>query len=234
MLLWYGEFFFLSLAPSGFSILFQYYLSECQLYLEAVPALFRLELLENIFSLLFLSSADFVLSQERDIEHGLPHEQYLPSRCDLEKSDNPEFRKEIKGGGVAVDEVKIHLEPREDWTLQQPQQPGRHALQNLVCNYVDLGHFIQGCKGFLVDTVAMEGLLKLLRESLEGVCVVGQRDGQEEGRALAGEEEMAESLGCSVTPETFGTRLQRLSKRIAEAHWRLQVITSNHGSGSSK
>uniref|UniRef100_A0A3B3RE68 Zinc finger FYVE domain-containing protein 26 n=1 Tax=Paramormyrops kingsleyae TaxID=1676925 RepID=A0A3B3RE68_9TELE len=214
--------FFLSLAPSGFSVLFQYYLSECQLYLEAVPALFRLELLENIFSLLFLSSADFVLSRERDIEHGLPHEQYLPSRCGLEKSDNPEFRKESKGGGVVV-----------DWTLQQPQQPGRHTLQNLVCNYVDLGHFIQDCKGFLVDTVAMEGFLRLLRESLEGVCVVGQRDGLEEGRALAGEEEMAESLGCSVTPETFGTRLQRLSKRIAEAHWRLQVITSNHGSSSN-
>ncbi|KAG5857870.1 hypothetical protein ANANG_G00023980 [Anguilla anguilla] len=40
--------------------LFQQYLSECQLYLEAVPAVFRLELLENIFSLLFLSSADFI------------------------------------------------------------------------------------------------------------------------------------------------------------------------------
>nr|XP_023691726.1 zinc finger FYVE domain-containing protein 26 isoform X1 [Paramormyrops kingsleyae] len=211
-----------STLSQGFSVLFQYYLSECQLYLEAVPALFRLELLENIFSLLFLSSADFVLSRERDIEHGLPHEQYLPSRCGLEKSDNPEFRKESKGGGVVV-----------DWTLQQPQQPGRHTLQNLVCNYVDLGHFIQDCKGFLVDTVAMEGFLRLLRESLEGVCVVGQRDGLEEGRALAGEEEMAESLGCSVTPETFGTRLQRLSKRIAEAHWRLQVITSNHGSSSN-
>ena len=44
----------------GYEQVFQHYLSEVQLYLEVVPALFRLELLENIFSLLFLSSADFL------------------------------------------------------------------------------------------------------------------------------------------------------------------------------
>lgn len=43
---------------------------------------------------------------------------------------------------------------------------------------------------------------------------------------------MAESLGCSVTAETFGARLQRLSKRTAEAQWRLQIVTSNQSRGT--
>uniref|UniRef100_A0A8C4ZJA5 Zinc finger FYVE domain-containing protein 26 n=1 Tax=Gadus morhua TaxID=8049 RepID=A0A8C4ZJA5_GADMO len=141
---------------------FQHYLSEVQLYLEVVPALFRLELLENIFSLLFLSSADFL-------------------------------------------------------------QPAAHS------SYLDLGHLTRGCRGFLVDAGAMEGLLRLLKEGLEGLCVVGQ----EEGRAPPGEAEAAESLGCSVTPQTFGARLQRLTKRTAEARWRLQIVTSNQAAGDA-
>ena len=89
---------------------------------------------------------------------------------------------------------------------------------------LDLGHLTRGCPGFLVDVPAMEGLLKLLREGLEGVCVLDQRAGQEQA-------ELAEGLGCSVTAETFGARLQRLSKHTAEAQWRLQIITSNQTAG---
>ncbi|KAJ8411937.1 hypothetical protein AAFF_G00155750 [Aldrovandia affinis] len=200
-------------APSqGCPPLFQQYLSECQLHLEAVPAVFRLELLENIFSLLFLSNADFVHRGGNG----------TPPQGPTENRDNGASS---RAGGVGEEEADDTNARKE-----RVQQPGSHTQAH---NHLDLGHFTQGCRGFLVDTVAMEGFLKLLRESLEGVCVVGQQVGQEEGRALAGEAEVAESLGCSVTAETFGARLQRLSKRTAEAQWRLQIITSNQGSGSN-
>lgn len=94
----------------------------------------------------------------------------------------------------------------------------------------ELRHLSSGCQGFLVDVCVMEGILRLVREGLEGVCGVGQED----GRALAADVELAESLGCSVTAETFSTRLQRLSKHTAEAQWRLQIVTSNHGSGNGE
>ncbi|KAG9336768.1 hypothetical protein JZ751_003116 [Albula glossodonta] len=201
----------------GCPALFQQYLSECQLYLEAVPAVFRLELLENIFSLLFLSNVDFV-HRGGDVEH------------QTEKND---VREKSKGGVEEEDKAKTELiNERTEWMQQQPPSSSHTQAQGPSCTHLDLGHLTQGCRGFLVDTVAMEGFLKLLRESLEGVCVVGQQAGQEEGRALAGEAEVAESLGCSVTAETFGARLQRLSKRTAEAQWRLQIITSNQGGGS--
>uniref|UniRef100_A0A3Q3KT95 Zinc finger FYVE domain-containing protein 26 n=1 Tax=Mastacembelus armatus TaxID=205130 RepID=A0A3Q3KT95_9TELE len=181
---------------------FQHYLSECQLYLEAVPAMFRLELLENIFSLLFLSTADFSQQIQKDtnsnLNTGNSTQDCLSRNTDLEL-----------GGKGKIDETEDNR--REN-----------------------LGHLIQGCRGFVGDVTAMEGFLKLLKEGLEGMCVVGQQEGQEAGRALPQEAKAAESLGCSVTAETFGTRLQRLSKRTAEAQWRLQIINSNHSSGSGE
>ncbi|XP_061156343.1 zinc finger FYVE domain-containing protein 26 isoform X1 [Syngnathus typhle] len=171
-------------STGGRQSLFEHYLSECQLYLEAVPAMFRLELLENIFSLLFLSSADFSPQNPKDVTISNP------------ASSSPEATEE---------------EDRAD---------------------LDLAHLVRGCEGFLADAAAVEGILKLLKEGLEGMCVLGQQEGQETGRALPREAEVAESVGCSVAAGTFGTRLQRLSKRTAEAQWRLQIITSNRSSGS--
>uniref|UniRef100_A0A3P9AJI1 Zinc finger FYVE domain-containing protein 26 n=1 Tax=Esox lucius TaxID=8010 RepID=A0A3P9AJI1_ESOLU len=184
---------------------FQHCLFECQMYLEAVPAMYRLELLENIFSLLFLSSADFTLR----------HNQ-VPA-ASTEPTGQPEHTVEGSGAGP---ESSASLGGRGE----EDQSKGNQHL--------DLSHLTAGCRGFLVDLAAMGGFLRLLRESLEGLVVVGQRAGQEEGRALAGEAEVAESLGCSVTAETFGARLQRLSKRTAEAQWRLQIVTSNQARGN--
>uniref|UniRef100_A0A3B4H3Y1 Zinc finger FYVE domain-containing protein 26 n=1 Tax=Pundamilia nyererei TaxID=303518 RepID=A0A3B4H3Y1_9CICH len=181
-------------------LVFQHYLSECQLYLEAVPAMFRLELLENIFSLLFLSTSDFVQQSQKDANSN----QNVGNDTCFSNTGNKNTDSENKGQMDNTEERK----------------KGNQK------------HFIQGCKGFLVDVTGMEGFLKLLKEGLEGMCVVGQQDGQEEGRALPREAEAAATLGCSVTAESFGSRLQRLTKRTAEAQWRLQIITSNQSTGN--
>lgn len=166
-------------SPPGHSSLFQHYLSECQLYLEAVPTMFRLELLENIFSLLFLSYSDF----------SEPNAESKPSSTEKKlKEDN-----------------------------------GKREAQE---DCVKAGQTTPGCRGFLLDTGAMEGVLRLIREGLEGMCDLG--------RALEVEAELAESLGCSVTVETFSSRLQRLSKHTAEAQWRLQIVTTNQGKANSE
>lgn len=203
-------------------MLFQHYLSECQLYLEAVPAMFRLELLENIFSLLFLSTADFAQQTQKDTNSNqntgiATQSAYL--------SDTRNTYVDL-GTKAKTDETVYSRKENQKLRSRSPTAAHR--------SHLDLGHFIQGCRGFLADVTAMEGFLKLLKEGLEGMCVVGQQEGQEAGRALLREAGAVESLGCSVTAETFGTRLQRLSKRTAEAQWRLQIITSNQGSGSGE
>lgn len=136
--------------------------------------MFRLELLENIFSLLFLSYSDF----------SEPHHFNVESKQSSSNEENAE--REVREGRSAS---------------------------------VMSGQAMSGCRGFLLDTGAMEGVLRLIREGLEGLCALG--------RALEAEAELAESLGCSVTVETFSSRLQRLSKHTAEAHWRLQIVTTN-------
>ncbi|XP_024130107.1 zinc finger FYVE domain-containing protein 26 isoform X3 [Oryzias melastigma] len=166
-------------SSEGCRLLFQLYLSECQLYLEAVPAMFRLELLENIFSLLFLSSWDFQSISDSSSTTGSEMGQTEVGCCENQKL----------------------------------------PLAAAHRGHLELGHFVQGCRGFLVDVTAMEGFLKLLKKALDGINGVGE--GPQEAEAA--------SLGCSVTPETFESRRQRLSKRTAEAQWRLQIVTSNQG-----
>lgn len=181
-------------------------MSECQLYLEAVPALFRLELLENIFSLLFLSSADLASTSPQTPPGPVPTPSSYKGTREI-AAENPEENTNSSGTSPS-----------------QPEGPGvgNDAQGGVVSSepskgHPDLGHLTYGCRGFLADVRAMEGFLRLIREGLEGlnVPVPGQ------------DEQAAESLGCSVTAETFETRLQRLSKRTAEAQWRLQVVTKN-------
>nr|XP_040055611.1 zinc finger FYVE domain-containing protein 26 isoform X1 [Gasterosteus aculeatus aculeatus] len=195
-------------SSEGCHLAFQHYLSECQLYLEAVPAMFRLELLEDIFSLLFLSTADFSLQ--------IPKEEELLL----------DARNTSEGSGTEAQTDETEYCRKENWKLRSSSPSAAHP------SHLELGHFIRGCRGFLSDVTAMMGFLKLLKEGLEGMRVLGH-EGQEAGRALLREAEAAGNLGCSVTAETFGPRLQRLSKRTAEAQWRLQIITSNQSSGSA-
>lgn len=197
-----------------------HYLSECQLYLETVPAMFRLELLENIFSLLFLSTSDFVQHVQKDSNFNPnilldPHLECSPVSTDTNAEAGKSSSDETEHGS------------------RENQKP-RSCAATAHGTYLDLRHFLHGCRGFVVDAAVMEGFLKLLKEGLEGMCVVGQQDGEETGRALPREAEAVESLGCSVTAETFGARLQRLSKFTAEAQWRLQIITSNQTSPDSE
>ncbi|XP_034713924.1 zinc finger FYVE domain-containing protein 26 isoform X1 [Etheostoma cragini] len=209
-----------STSSEGCQFLFQNYLSECQLHLEAVPAMFRLELLENIFSLLFLSTTDFAPHIQKDIN--LNQKTGNATQSDFlsdTRNTNVESGTKAKTGET-------------EYVRKENQKLRSSSLTAVHYSHLDLGHFMQGCRGFLADVTAMAGFLKLLKEGLEGMCVVGQQDGQEAGRALPRETEAAENLGCSVTAETFGARLQRLSKRTAEAQWRLQIITSNQGTGS--
>lgn len=183
-------------SSEGCQVPFQRYLSECQRYLEAVPSVFRLELMENIFSLLFLSSTDFS----------------LPVLKDTITSQEPNAQNSTKEQTV---------EAEEGFGESQNMPPSCSTAGH----HLDLAHFVQGCRGFLVDARAMEGLLKLLKEGLDAMSALAQEDAPSE------DAELAESIGCSVTPDTFLARLQRLSKRTAEAQWRLQIINSNHNSG---
>ncbi|XP_062378501.1 zinc finger FYVE domain-containing protein 26 isoform X4 [Sardina pilchardus] len=191
--------------------LFQQHLSECQLYLEAVPALFRLELLENIFSLLFLSSADLTSVTEQKHSGSTP-------------GDAEPGNASIKGTGESTESREKPDAGAPDCPQEGAEGGAQRGVGEPSRAHLDLGHLTRGCRGFLADVRTMEGFLRLIREGLEGLN--SPAPAQDEQAVIA-----AESLGCSVTSETFEARLQRLSKRTAEAQWRLQVVTKNQSSG---
>ncbi|KAG5266093.1 hypothetical protein AALO_G00249720 [Alosa alosa] len=191
--------------------LFQQHLSECQLYLEAVPALFRLELLENIFSLLFLSSTDLASVTEQ--KHSGP----TPGDAEPRNAT-------IKGTGESTESREKPDAGAPDCPQERAKGGAQRGVGEPSRAHLDLGHLTRGCRGFLADVRTMEGFLRLIREGLEGLN--SPAPAQDVQAAIA-----AESLGCSVTAETFEVRLQRLSKRTAEAQWRLQVVTKNQSSG---
>lgn len=174
--------------------------------------MFRLELLENIFSLLFLSTADLT-QQKETASNTCSAAQWEHLSSTSRRSQNKSNTREVE------------KEPQEQRWGSSKARPSHH---------LDLAHCVQGCGGFLADVTAVEGFLKLLKEALEDMCVGGRQAGQETGRALPPQAKLAETISCSVKADTYGTRLQRLSKHIAEAQWRLQIITSNHGAGSGE
>lgn len=174
--------------------------------------MFRLELLENIFSLLFLSTAD--LTQQRET---------TSNTCSAAQWEHPSSTNTHPQNKHSSREAE-----------KEAQEQSSGSMRTTPSHYLDLGHFVQGCRGFLADVAAVEGFLKLLKDALEDMCVAGQPAGQETGSALPPEAKLAERISCSVKADTYGTRLQRLSKHIAEAQWRLQIIISNQGAGSGE
>ncbi|XP_066550908.1 zinc finger FYVE domain-containing protein 26 isoform X2 [Amia ocellicauda] len=194
-------------AEPGCPVLFRKYAVECQHCLESVPVMFRLELLENIYSLLFLSDANFA----------------------DEKTESKPVGPEGDARGVKTQETPQE-EPMDFSELRESgkevaQDPAEQAYVQSQCfSYLNLRHFAKGVCGFLADEVAMKVFLKMMKENLDGI---DNDTLWEDEKVLTREMEFAECLNCSITAETFNTRLQRLSKHVSEAQWRFQVVTSN-------
>ncbi|XP_028351849.1 zinc finger FYVE domain-containing protein 26 isoform X2 [Physeter macrocephalus] len=210
-----------SLSSPGASDLFSTYLARCQQYLCSIPDSLCLELLENIFSLLLITSADL---------HPEPH---LPE-------DYAEDDDEGKGplGLSSPSESPQHIAQRERRSEQgslgasrslaytvpsslkaEPKdsspEPHRHS-------FLDLKHFTSGISGFLADEYVIGAFLRLLQEQLDELS---SRSPPEKLKLLEGQS----GLGSS-SRDGLQSRLHQFSKVLSEAQWRYKVVTSNQGS----
>ncbi|XP_041121838.1 zinc finger FYVE domain-containing protein 26 isoform X1 [Polyodon spathula] len=202
----------------GYSELFKKYMDKCHHYLQAVPVAFRLELLENIYSLLFTSHSDFSSekAEESALEEGDEGEgeggagrnsEVRSLNSSLEHSDYPETGQQGRGES-SQPQRSTHLKDTVSQTF----------------SHLHLKHFANRAGGFMVDEAALEAFLKLLKQHLDGI----DKDVLwESEHAPDTEKELAECLNCSISADAFNTRLQRLSKYISETQWRFQVVTSN-------
>ncbi|NXJ25008.1 ZFY26 protein, partial [Dicrurus megarhynchus] len=213
------------------SSVFAQYIVKCQQFLRSVPVPLRLEVLENIFSLLFVSYSDLYT------ETPLP-EDYAEDE-DLDKKSAP-----LSAEGSASWQPSTSQSPQHVIEAEKKSETHLLAAQTVhtdtrdLCDsildgkscetskpsYLDLKHFTSGVTGFLVDDVAMEAFLTLLLNHLEEIQSSLPWDSS---NVLREELELVECLNLPASRDAFGSRVLQFSKYLSEAHWRYKVVMSN-------
>nr|XP_002807291.3 zinc finger FYVE domain-containing protein 26 [Callithrix jacchus] len=208
-----------SLSSPGAANLFSTYLAKCRQYLCSTPDSLCLELLENIFSLLLITSADLHpephlpedYAEDDDIEGKSPTGLRSPSESPQHIA-HPETKSEW--GSLGVPKSLAYTMPSHLKAEPKDSYPGPHRH-----SFLDLKHFTSGISGFLADEFAIGAFLRLLQEQLDEIS----------SRNLP-ENLKQEGQSCSGSRDGLQSRLHRLSKVLSEAQWRYKVVTSNHRS----
>ncbi|XP_069773187.1 LOW QUALITY PROTEIN: zinc finger FYVE domain-containing protein 26 [Narcine bancroftii] len=234
------------LYSQGCSTLFKLYLSRCQKFLHVIPAPFRLEVLENIFSLLFLSYNDllggrarlegqFCLEEEGDTE-----QIQAPKGIDciaqhMESSVSYNFSHGEPSNASLEENVtwKSSGELHDDCTYKLKKTDFRSKIvendtTTKQLDYLDLKHFMMSTSrgnDFLVNPVTINIFLELIKGHLEAMkCHIPWTSGNVSGE----DAQLVECLNGSIDADSFGSRFAQLSRYICEAQWRYKVVTSNN------
>ncbi|XP_061853830.1 zinc finger FYVE domain-containing protein 26 isoform X3 [Colius striatus] len=217
--------------PAGCSSVFPQYLVKCKQYLRSIPAPLRLEVMENIFSLLFVSYSDLHAetllpedyAEDDDLDKktaSLSAEGSASRKSSTSESPQRlmETEKKLEGHLLAAQTVHTHTQHLHDSVL------GSKSCETSGLSHLDLKHFTSGVTGFLVDDVAMDGFLTLLLSHLEEIQSSLPWDSSNVPHK---ELELAECLNLSAGRDAFGSRVLQFSKYLSEAHWRFKVVMSN-------
>ncbi|NXM85613.1 ZFY26 protein, partial [Oenanthe oenanthe] len=210
---------------------FSQYIVKCQQFLRSVPIPLRLEVLENIFSLLFVSYNDLYTethlpedyAEDEDLDKKsatLSVESSASRRSSTLQSPQHLTAAEKKSEKHLLAAQTIHTDTQD---LCDSMLDGK-SCETSKPIYLDLKHFTSGVTGFLVDDVAMEAFLKLLLNHLEEIQSSLPWDSS---NVLREELELIECLNLSASRDAFGSRVLQFSKYLSEAHWRYKVVMSN-------
>ncbi|NXO25546.1 ZFY26 protein, partial [Cisticola juncidis] len=213
------------------SSVFSQYLVKCQQFLRNVPIPLRLEVLENIFSLLFVSYDDLYTetplpedyAEDEDLDKKsatLSVEISASRRSSASQSPQHLTEAEKKSEKHLLAAQTVHTDTQH---LCDSMSDGKSCGTSKP-NYLDLKHFTSGFTGFLVDDVAMEAFLTLLLSHLEDIQSSLPWDSS---NVLREELELVECLNISASRDAFGSRVSQFSKYLSEAHWRYKVVMSN-------
>ncbi|TRZ26232.1 hypothetical protein HGM15179_000844 [Zosterops borbonicus] len=217
--------------PADCSSLFPQYIVKCQQFLRSVPIPLRLEVLENIFSLLFVSYNDLYTetplpedyAEDEDLDKksaALSVEGGASRRSSTSQSPQHLTEAEKKSEKHLLAAQTVHTDPRD---LCDSILDGK-SCETSKPSYLDLKHFTCGVTGFLVDDVAMEAFLTFLLNHLEEIQSSLPWDSS---NVLCEELELVECLNLSASRDAFGSRVLQFSKYLSEAHWRYKVVMSN-------
>lgn len=208
-----------SLPSPGASHLFPTYLARCRQYLQRIPDSLCLEILENIFSLLLITSADLHpephlpedYAEDDDIEGKGPWGLWSPSESPqhIAATERRSERASMGPRDLAPTGPGCPKgEPKDN-------SPGPHTH-----SFLDLKHFTSSLSGFLADEFAIGAFLSLIQEQLNEL----------NSHRTPEETELLEDQSCWAARDGLQGRLHRFSKVLSEAQWRYKVVTSNQSS----
>ncbi|XP_019406944.1 PREDICTED: zinc finger FYVE domain-containing protein 26 isoform X1 [Crocodylus porosus] len=215
--------------PADCSAVFPQYLAKCQQFLRGVPAPLRLELLENIFSLLFVSYSD-LYTETLQPEDYAEEDDLDKKTCGAGNLDGNASRGSSTSESpqhFVQPERKMDRCPRAVYYTAQTLLGSELSGENdetSRSSCLDLKHFTSSGTGFLVDELVMDAFLKMLLNHLEEIQSSLPWDLSNVPRE---ELEVVECLNLSVTRDGFGSRVSQFSKYLSEAHWRYKVVMSN-------
>ncbi|NXK03633.1 ZFY26 protein, partial [Herpetotheres cachinnans] len=214
------------------SSVFPQYLVKCQQFLRSIPVPLRLEVLENIFSLLFVSYSDLhtetLLPEDYAEDDDLDKKSTTVSvegsasrRSSTSESPQHLIEAEKKFERHLLAAQTVHADTKD---LYDSMLGDKSCDETSRLSYLDLKHFTSGVTGFLADDVAMDAFLTLLLNHLEEI----QSSLPWDSSNVACEElELVECLNLSASRDAFGSRVLQFSKYLSEAHWRYKVVMSN-------
>ncbi|XP_049626488.1 zinc finger FYVE domain-containing protein 26 [Suncus etruscus] len=202
----------------GASDLFTTYMARCQHFLCRVPDSLCLELLENIFSLLLITSADLYPEpplpedyvEDDDVE-GKGHE-VCPSPAESPQHMPPPEKKAERAAPCIS---RCLAYPVPDCLKAESKDPGPRGS-----SFLDLRHMTRGVTGFLANERALGAFLGLLQEQLDALS----------SRISPQKTQPPEGPNCSGSRAGLQGRVHRFSKILSEAQWRFKVVKSNRSS----
>ncbi|KFO70213.1 Zinc finger FYVE domain-containing protein 26, partial [Cuculus canorus] len=214
-----------------YSSVFTQYLVKCEEFLRSLPAPLHLEVLENIFSLFFVSYSDLhtkiFLPEDYAEDDDLDKKSTTvnvegSASWQSSTSESPQHlidaEKKLERHLLTAQTVRTNTQDLHD------SMSGCKSCGTSKLSYLDLKHFTSGVTGFLVDDVAMDAFLTLLLNHLEEIQSSIPWDLNNVPRE---ELDLVECLNLSTSGDAFGSRVLQFSKYLSEAHWRYKVVMSN-------
>ncbi|XP_069494828.1 zinc finger FYVE domain-containing protein 26 isoform X2 [Ambystoma mexicanum] len=220
------------------SALFKQYLTKCQHYLRAVPAPLRLELLENMFSLIFVSYSDLCTEatlpedyafdeDDKDLDRRSDDLKSLDSSVDKgdSRAHSPLLESPLLSGlpDNKMNTTVLQTGSQENSTVPEIIKPTEYC-QSQSLSHLNLKHFTSDATGFLLDEMATEIFLQMLMNHLDEVKNCTPWDSSD---GPCEQLQLLECLSCSISKETFASRVLQFSKILSEAQWRYKVVMSN-------
>uniref|UniRef100_S4RGE0 Zinc finger FYVE domain-containing protein 26 n=1 Tax=Petromyzon marinus TaxID=7757 RepID=S4RGE0_PETMA len=201
----------------------EWHFEQCHSHLKQIsPPNLRLEVMENIFSLLFVTFEDLAgegVGTESDSEEYVEDatfDQWAAESLEskLQKmslqSSTLSNKSPTSHGTSTETSAKIDAEIAD--ASQSNPQKVKAALKRFAFS-------LKRKSGFIVDEHSTHSILCLLEESLETI--------KDEGCPTQSTLQLVDSVVSSVSMDFFSHRLSRLSNYISEAHWRYRLIFAN-------